>query len=36
MQNIMFGLKGDEVTGSAENYIMTGLVICTAHPMMFG
>ena len=30
------GPKRDEVTGSGENYIMRSLMICTAHPVMFG
>jgi hypothetical protein len=27
----IFGPKRDEVTGSAENFIMRSLVICTPH-----
>ena len=30
------GPKRDEVTGSGENYIMLSLMICTAHPILFG
>jgi len=32
----IFGPKKDEVTGSGENYIMSSLMICTAHPILFG
>jgi len=32
----IFGPKRDEVTGSGENYIMRSLMICTAHPILFG
>ena len=32
----IFGLKSDEVRGSGENYIMRSLMICTAHPVLFG
>ena len=35
----IFGPMKDEVTGkcrSAENYIMRRLMICTAHPILFG
>jgi hypothetical protein len=31
----IFGLKRDEVTGSEENYIMSSLMIWTAHPVLF-
>ena len=32
----IFGPKRDEVTGGGENYIMRSLMICTAHPILFG
>jgi len=32
----VFGPKRDEVTGCGENYVMRSLVICTAHPILFG
>jgi hypothetical protein len=32
----IFGAKRDEVTGSGENYIMRNLMICNAHPILFG
>ena len=32
----MFGAKMNEVTGSGENYIARSLMICTAHPILFG
>jgi hypothetical protein len=32
----VFGPKRYEVTGSGENYIMRGLMICTPHSMLFG
>jgi len=32
----IFGPKGDEVTGCADNYIMRSLIICTPHPVLFG
>jgi hypothetical protein len=32
----IFGPKRDEVTGSEEKYIMRSLMICTAHPILFG
>jgi hypothetical protein len=32
----IFGSKRDEVTGGGENYIMRSLMICTAHPILFG
>jgi hypothetical protein len=32
----IFGPKRDEVTGSGENFIMSGLMICTAHPLLCG
>ena len=31
-----FGPKGDDVTGNGKNYIMRGLIFCTAHPVLFG
>ena len=31
----IFGPKRDEVKGSGENYIMRGLMICTAHQILF-
>jgi len=31
----IFGPKGDEVTGNGENYLMTSLMICTPHPVLF-
>jgi len=30
------GPKRDEVTGEWKKYILRSLVICTAHPIMFG
>jgi hypothetical protein len=30
------GPKGDEVTGSGENYIMKSFIIYTLHPLLFG
>jgi hypothetical protein len=32
----IFGPKRDEVTGSGENFIMRGLMICTHHPVLCG
>jgi hypothetical protein len=32
----IFRPKRDKVTGSGENYIMRSLMICTAHPILFG
>jgi len=32
----IFGPKRDEVPGEWENYTMRSLVICTAHPVLFG
>jgi len=32
----IFGPKPDEATGERENYIMRSLMICTAHPILFG
>ena len=32
----IFGPKRDGVTGGGENYIMTSLMICTAHQILFG
>jgi hypothetical protein len=32
----VFGFKRDEVKRSGENYIMRSLMICTAHPILFG
>jgi hypothetical protein len=32
----MFGPKRDEVQGSGENYIIRGLMICTAHQILCG
>jgi len=32
----IFGPKGDEVTGSGENYIMRSLMICIVHPILVG
>jgi len=32
----IFGFKRDEVKRSGENYVMRGLMICTAHPILFG
>jgi hypothetical protein len=33
----VFGPKRDEVTkGSGENYIKKSLMICSAHPILFG
>jgi len=32
----MFGPKRDEVTGEWRNCIMRSLMICTAHPILFG
>jgi hypothetical protein len=31
----IFGPKGDEVTGSGENYIMRNTMICTPHKILF-
>ena len=31
----IFGPKRDEVTGEWKNYILVGLVISTAHPILF-
>jgi hypothetical protein len=31
----IFGPKGDEVTGSGENYIMRSLTVCTSHSILF-
>ena len=33
---VLFGPKRDEVTRGGENYIMRNLMICTAHPILFG
>jgi len=32
----IFGSKRDEVTGNGENCIVRSLMICTAHPILFG
>ena len=32
----LFGPKRDEVTRDGENYIMSSLMICTPHPVLFG
>jgi len=32
----IFGPKRDVVTGNGENYIMRSLMLCTAHPILFG
>jgi hypothetical protein len=32
----VFGPKTDEVTGNGDNYVMRSLMICTAHPVLFG
>ena len=32
----IFGPKRDEVKESGENYITRSLMICTAHPILFG
>jgi hypothetical protein len=32
----IFGPKRDEVTGGGENYVMRGLMICSAHQIVFG
>jgi hypothetical protein len=32
----LFGAKREEVTGEWRNYIMRSLLICTAHPTLFG
>jgi hypothetical protein len=32
----IFGLKGDEVKSSGENYMTRSLMICTAHQILFG
>jgi len=32
----IFGPKRDEVTGELKNYIMSSLMICTPHPILFG
>jgi len=32
----IFGPKRDEVTGGGENYIFRSLMVCTAHPVLFG
>jgi len=32
----IFGPKRDEGQVSGENYIMRSLIICTAHPILFG
>jgi len=32
----IFGPNRDEVKGNGENYIMRSLMICTAHPVLFG
>jgi len=32
----IFGPKRDEGTGSRENYVMSSLMICTPHPVLFG
>ena len=31
----VFGPKRDEVTENRENYILTSLMICTPHPLLF-
>jgi hypothetical protein len=31
----IFGPKRDEVRGNGENYIISSLMICTAHPVLF-
>ena len=31
----IFGSRRDEVTGNGENYIMSSLMICTLHPILF-
>jgi hypothetical protein len=32
----IFEPKREEVTGKWENYIIRSLMICTAHPVLFG
>ena len=32
----IFGRKRDAVTGGGENYMLRSLMICTAHPILFG
>jgi hypothetical protein len=32
----IFGLKRDEVTGNGEDYIMSSLMVCIAHQILFG
>jgi hypothetical protein len=32
----IFGTKRNEVKWNGENYIMRSLMICTAHPILFG
>jgi hypothetical protein len=32
----IFGPKRDEVTGNGENYIMSSLMICIPHQILFG
>jgi len=32
----IFGPKRDKIKGSGENYIMSSLMICTPHPILFG
>jgi hypothetical protein len=32
----IFGPRRDEVQGSRENYTVRNLMICTAHPILFG
>jgi hypothetical protein len=32
----MFGHKRVEVRGNGVNYIMRSLMVCTAHPILFG
>jgi hypothetical protein len=32
----IFGPKGDDMTGSGENYVMRSLMICTLHHTLFG
>jgi len=32
----IFGPKRDEVTGNGESYIKRSLMLCTAHPILFG
>ena len=32
----IFGPKRDELRGNGENYIMSSLMICIPHPILFG